>query len=55
MRLQLFQIDLKPFQYDSYRFPRQPIFACHRCLPEFKEDPQVVRITRLLSDSEITT
>jgi len=55
MRPQPYQIDLKPFQFDSYRFPRPPLHACHRCLAEFKADPLVVRITRLLSDSEIET
>ena len=53
--LQTFQVDLKPYQYDSYRFPRQPLFACYRCLPEFKADPRVARIIRLLRESEIAT
>jgi hypothetical protein len=55
MRLQSYQIDFEPYQYDGYRFPRQPVYSCHRCLPSYQSDSRVVRVIRLLSESEVAT
>jgi hypothetical protein len=35
-------------------FPREPYYVCHRCLPKY-QPAEVMRITRVLSESEVAT
>jgi hypothetical protein len=54
-RQQAYQIDLKPNEYDGFLFPRKPLYVCLRCLPRYQTDARVMRVTRVLSDSEVAT
>jgi hypothetical protein len=47
-----YRIDFTSYLCGAYLFPREPEYACHRCLPAYLSDQQVKGITRC-PDSEI--
>ena len=47
-----YRIDFTPYLWGEFRFPREPKYACYRCLPTRLADPQVQAITRL-TETEI--
>jgi hypothetical protein len=44
--LQPYRIDFTPYLRGEYRFPREPKYACYRCLPTYLSDQQVKGIMR---------
>jgi hypothetical protein len=54
-RQQSYQIDFKPNEYGGFLFLREPLYACHRCLPRYQTDTRVTRIIRVLSESEVAS
>jgi hypothetical protein len=43
---QPYRIDFTPYVNGEFRFPREPKYACHRCLPTYLADQQVKGIMR---------
>src|ERR1700737_2758285 len=43
---QPYRIDFTPYDNGEFRFPREPKYACHRCLPTYLADQQVKGIMR---------
>jgi hypothetical protein len=54
-RQQAYQVDFKPNEYAGFLFLSEPLYVCHRCLPRYQTDARVMRITRVLSESEVAT
>jgi hypothetical protein len=52
-RQQSYQIDFKPNQYGGFLFLRESLCVCRRCLLPYRTDPNVSRIVRVLSESEV--
>jgi len=54
-RSQSYKVDFKPESLGGVLFLHEPLYACHRCARRYRSDERVARVTRRLTELEVTS